>query len=211
MLRGLVFTFWRLLEIITLIPTLGMLAWFVHGFVASNQLTPDYILVLFIASVLATAWAIATLFAYHRASHSPFFVSIIDLGFVGTFIAGVYLLRGVTHVSCHSWTSGPLYFSLGPFGYYGRQSGNSWSFHINKSCAMLKACFAFGIMNCIFFFVTALIALLFHDNNRAREEVVVKRERVSRHGHRRSHSRSNYGAYPDRRSSHRSTRRQYYV
>ena len=62
------------------IPTMGMLAYFVHGYASSNMLTPDYILILFIVSVLALAWAIFTLFSYHRSSANASFVAIIDLG-----------------------------------------------------------------------------------------------------------------------------------
>jgi len=92
MLFGMFFAFWRFMEIITLIPTLGMLAYFVHIYDSHNALTPDYILVLFIVSVLAAAWAIATLFTYHRARSNALFVSFIDLCFVGALIAGVYEL-----------------------------------------------------------------------------------------------------------------------
>lgn len=62
------------------IPTMGMLAYFVHGYASANILTPDYILILFIVSVLALAWAIFTLFSYHRSSANASFVSVIDLG-----------------------------------------------------------------------------------------------------------------------------------
>lgn len=62
MIAGIFFTFWRIMEIITLIPTMGMLvrafsvtgicvgtnmkgkAWFVHQFQKANQLTPNYVL-----------------------------------------------------------------------------------------------------------------------------------------------------------------------
>jgi hypothetical protein len=106
-----------------------MLAYFVHAYVTSNTLTPDFILVLFITSVLAAAWALATVISYARARHSAMFVALVDLGFVGAFIAGVYELRGIANQ-------------------------NKWALNFNKNCAMLKASFAFGIMNCIFFFFT---------------------------------------------------------
>lgn len=57
-----------------------MLAYFVNGYVNDNVLTPNYILVLFIVSVLALAWAIFTLFLYHRSSANAKFVALIDLG-----------------------------------------------------------------------------------------------------------------------------------
>lgn len=109
---------------------------------------------MFIASVLAAAWAIATLVTYLRARHSALFVALVDLAFVGAFIAAVYELRGIAKANCANFSTGGFYFDLGPFGYYGRTSDSTWAANINKNCAMLKACFALGIMNCIFFFVT---------------------------------------------------------
>src|SRR6478609_9157017 len=74
---------------------MGMLAWFVNGFVKQNALTPDSILILFIVSVLALAWAIFTLFSYHRSSTNAHFVAFVDALFFGAFIAAVYYLRYV--------------------------------------------------------------------------------------------------------------------
>lgn len=154
MISGFLFICFRIFQILTLIPTLGMLAWFVHGYVSQNTLTPDFILILFIASVLGAAWAIATLVAYARARHSALFVAVVDLGFVGLFIAAVYELRGISNANCVSFERDSFYSTLGVVGYFGIQLNSEWSLHANKTCAMLKACFAFGIMNCIFFFVT---------------------------------------------------------
>jgi hypothetical protein len=53
---GFLFISWRIFQIVLLVPVVGMLSWFVHGYVQSNQLTPNFILVLFIVSVLALAW-----------------------------------------------------------------------------------------------------------------------------------------------------------
>lgn len=117
-------------------------------------MTPTYILVLFITSVLAAVWAVATVITYLRARHSALFVALVDLAFVGALIAGVYELRGIANANCSNFSSGSFYISLGPFGYYGVEDGSHWALDINKSCAMLKACFALGIMNIIFFFIT---------------------------------------------------------
>ena len=38
-----------------------------------------------------------------------------------------------------TFTTGSVYVNLGPFGYYGRNSGSSWAFHLSKNCTMLKA------------------------------------------------------------------------
>jgi hypothetical protein len=156
MIPGMLFAFWRICEIVTLIPIIGMLSWFVDGFQKANQLTPTFILVLFIVSVLAGAWAVGTLIMYHRARTSGAFIAFIDLCFVGALIGGVYELRGITNANCAHFntTSNSIYLSLGPFGAVGGQLNNPLSLSVNKTCAMLKASFALAIMNIIFFFIT---------------------------------------------------------
>lgn len=153
-LSGFLFLGFRIFELLVLIPILGMLAFFVHGYVVSNALTPTYILVLFIASVLGAAWVLGTIITYLRARHSAVFVALVDLAFVGTFIAGVYLLRGIAKADCVNFTTGGFYVGLGVFGYYGLQSNNHWALNANKTCVMLKACFALGIIAIILFFIT---------------------------------------------------------
>ncbi|KAI3394609.1 hypothetical protein diail_2532 [Diaporthe ilicicola] len=217
------FVFWRFLEIITLvsshcipgfganmspapkaqaprhfsIPTMGMLAYFVNGYVNANQLTPNYILILFIVSVLALAWAIFTLFSYHRSSSNALFVAIIDLGFVGAFIAAVYYLRFIASANCTSIRGTSYDVSFGIFGSF---NGNGVDVDTDKTCAMLKACFAFGIMNCIFFFFTAVLAW-FHGDRATKDTRYHRETHYSRHGHRTAsrHS-SRHGSR--RRSSH---------
>ncbi|KAF2030349.1 hypothetical protein EK21DRAFT_65778 [Setomelanomma holmii] len=201
-LSGIQFWFWRIFQIVTLIPIVGMLAWFVDWYNSRNLLTPRSILVLFIVSVLAAAWAIGTLFLYARARHSANFVAFVDLLFVGAFIGAVYELRGIADADCSSWRSNGSYSTdLGLF----TVTGNTYGLNIDRQCAMLKASWAFGIMNIIFFFITTLLALLVHRHHRndGRDRVVVKREvHRSRHGHR---SRS------PRYSSHHSHSRRSYV
>jgi len=201
MLFGIFFAFWRFMEIITLIPTLGMLAYFVHIYASHNALTPNYILILFIVSVLAAAWAIATLFTYHRTKSNALFVSFIDLCFVGALIASVYELRFISHDKCSNVSSGATYAIN-----FGAVGASVTGFHVNvdKTCAMLKASFAFGIMNCIFFFITSLMALFVGRHHRE-ETVVVKETHHSRHGHRRS------GSHRSHRSSHSGRRSHAYV
>ncbi|KAL8709090.1 MAG: hypothetical protein Q9220_006111 [cf. Caloplaca sp. 1 TL-2023] len=128
-------------------------AYFVHIFQSRNLLTPNYVLVLFIVSVLAAAWAIATVFRRKSTRDSAIFVSFIDLCFVGAFIAGVYELRSIAHANCSNF-SADSNFSL-TINNNGVSGDSPFHFNIDKHCAMLKASFAFGIMNCIFFAVTA--------------------------------------------------------
>jgi len=201
MIFGIFFAFWRFMEIITLIPTLGMLAFFVHLYASHNALTPDYILILFIVSVLACVWAICTLFTYHRAKSNALFVAFIDLCFVGAFIGSVYVLRFIGHADCTHVGAGATYgIYLGGAG----ASVTGISVKTDKVCAMLKASWVFGIMNCIFFAITSLLAL-FVGRGQREERVVVKETHYSRHGHRRS------GSHRSHRSSHSGRRSHAYV
>jgi hypothetical protein len=153
--------------------------------------------------VLACAWAIATLLRLSSTRRSARFVSFIDLAFVGAFIAGVYELRGIGPANCSNFSTGDVYVNLGIFGYYGRQSSNGgqWSANVNKNCAMLKASWAFGIMNIIFFFITSVLAFLLRRHEKETSERVVRR---SHHGSRRGHSSSSH-------RRHSSSSRRYYV
>jgi hypothetical protein len=182
-----------------------MLAYFVHIYASANALTPNYILVLFIVSVLAAVWAIATLFTYHRSKSNALFVSFIDLCFVGALIAGVYELRDIAKFNCSSVdkTGNPFFaVSIGDTGF----SLSGLDVTVDRTCAMLKACWAFGIMNCIFFFITSFLALIEgRGSNRDKKDVYVREStHYSRHGHRRS------GSHRSHRSSH-SGRRHAYV
>ncbi|MCJ1431807.1 hypothetical protein MMC27_001162 [Xylographa pallens] len=106
MIAGWIFGFFRLLEIVTLIPTLGMLAYFVNGYVNQNELTPNYILVLFIVSVLAAVWALVTLFRRRSTRESAAFVAFVDICFVGAFIGAVYTLRSIASANCVNASGG---------------------------------------------------------------------------------------------------------
>lgn len=133
------------------------------------------------------------------------FVALVDLFFVGGFIAADYELRGIGNANCANFEAGSIYVDLGVFGYYGHNGGSTWGANINKNCAMLKASWAFGIINTILFFFSSLLALLLHRHER-RETIVretrVRRSHSGRHGSRRSHSGSR---------RHSSSRRHYYV
>jgi len=186
---------------------MGMLAYFVHGYVESNLLTPNYILILFIVSVLGLAWAIFTLFSYHRSSANAQFVAFVDLGFVGAFIAGVYYLSFVRNIDCVNITRGSS--ADISFGIFGGAQINTLNVSVNKTCSMLKACFAFGIMNCFFFFSTAILAWIHGGKAEAKEKKHHSRERS--HSHRRSHSGSHSGSHRSRRSSHSHSHSRAYV
>jgi len=208
MLPGLTFWFWRSFEILTLIPTLGMLSWFVHGYTQYNQLTPSFVLVLFIVSVIACFWAVATLLFYRGLTRwNAHFCAFVDLCLVGALIAGVYYLRDIKNWNCSSpgeaYPHG-IYEGLGIFGYPGVVSHNVYAKDLKKNCGMLKASWAFGIMNIIFFFITFLVLLWvareYPQGVGGRGTTTVRRS-----SRRYSNSRRSPG-----RSSYHSTRRTYY-
>jgi hypothetical protein len=174
-----------------------MLSYFLHLYIENNALTPDSILVLFIVSVLAVVWAIGTLFTYHRSKENSRFVAFVDLLFVGAFIGGVYALRGIGADNCTNITTGNSYTAS--FGLLGSVTYGGLGLQIEKTCAMLKASWAFGIMNCIFFFITSLIAFMVGGG---KKETYVRESHVSRHEHR-------TGSHRSHRSSHSGRRRAY--
>ncbi|KAK7417819.1 hypothetical protein QQX98_004293 [Neonectria punicea] len=204
MLFALFFVCNRILQILTLIPTMGMLAWFVHGFVEQNALTPDSILVLFIVSVLALAWAIFTLFSYHRSSANALFVAVVDLGFVGALIAAVWYLRGIRNADCTNVSRDGVWVSrLGDV----TVTGPDYDWTTDKPCAMLKACWAFAIINIILFFFTSVIAFSHGDSLSAGydRKYTTRSHHSSRHSHRghsHSRSRSRSGSRYSNRSPH---------
>ncbi|KAJ6187507.1 hypothetical protein N7519_002415 [Penicillium mononematosum] len=186
MIGSVFFIFNRLVEIVFLIPIIGMLAYFVNGYLKVNQLTPSYILVLFIVSVVAIFWALDTLIRFSTTKRSANFVAFVDLLFFGAFVGSVYQLRFIANADCASWHGGSVWISLGPFGSYGQRTDNPLSLDVNKTCAMLKASFAIGIMETVFFFWTALLALFLHHSHKptvVKETTVRRRSHSSRRGH----------------------------
>lgn len=207
MIGTLFFIFNRLVEITFLIPIIGILvstpltlpptqfltrtkpqAYFVHGYLRANQLTPPFILVLFIVSVIAIFWALDTLLRLSTTKRSAHFVAFMDLLFLGAFIGAVYQLRFIANADCSNWDGGSVWVSLGPFGEFGLQTNNPLALHVNKTCAMLKTSFALGIMETIFFAWTACLAMFLHKKEREREVVVKETVRRRSHSSRRGHS-----------------------
>lgn len=135
-ISGFLFLSWRIWEIVMTVPVVGMLGSLVHTFVQKNELTPTYILVMFIVSTLALAWELFTVLAYLRARHDALFIAFTDLCFFGAFIAGVVLLK---FTAGHSCSAGIVV--------------NRYSY-TQSSCNLLEASFAIGIILVISFFVT---------------------------------------------------------
>ena len=102
------------------------------------------------------AWAapvLATLLAYNLTKWNAHFCAIVDLFFVGALIAGVYYLRGITGWDCVTFPSSLNAQSGIDLGFVEVSGGLNLP-NFNKTCSMLKASFAFGIMNIFFFFTT---------------------------------------------------------
>lgn len=173
-------------------------AYFIDAYQKTNQITPVYVLVLFIVSVIAIFWCLDTLIRLKTTKRSAIFVVFVDLLFFGAFIASAYELRFIATADCKNWGGGSdaVYKSLGPFGLHGEQTGNPLANKLNKSCAMLKASFAMGIMETIFFMWTAILAFFLHLGHRGEGEGDATGPGIGvayrgRHGHghrRRSHS-----------------------
>ncbi|KAK3896962.1 hypothetical protein C8A05DRAFT_39486 [Staphylotrichum tortipilum] len=200
MLFAIMFAFWRFSEILSLIPIMGMLAYFVNLHLEANVMTPTYILLLFIVSTLALAWAVFTLFSYHRSKANAQFVALIDLAFVGALIASVYYLRFIARANCASIVYGSSVDVS--FGILGSVTVKGVEIAVSKTCGMLKGCFALGIMNCVFFFVTGVLAWIHGDHaaKHERKEAEERRRRSrsrrgSSHGGRRSGSRRRSGSH----------------
>ena len=149
-----------------------------HLFLGSASCADHGISTLFIVSVLGAAWALVTVVRRKSTRESAIFVSFIDLCFVGAFIAGVYELRHIANADCTNFSAN------GSFSVTIDNNGISGSspFHLNtnKNCAMLKASFAFGIMNILFFFFTSFLLLFMHRN---RDREVVVKETYRRRSH----------------------------
>jgi hypothetical protein len=190
----------RIFQIITLIPIMGMLAWFVDIYNDRNELTPEPILILFIVSVLAVAWTVFTLFSYHRSSRNARFVTLIDLGFFGALIAAIYELRGIADRDCTSIEEDR--FSVGGGGF--TLTGPGFEISSDKPCAMLKASWALAIINCILFFITAIVAFLHGDSDHGDRKYSSRSSHHHyRHGHRSSRSRSRSGSHHSSHSHRR--------
>ncbi|PUU75095.1 hypothetical protein B9Z19DRAFT_996238 [Tuber borchii] len=146
---GTFFTILRILEILTLIPIWGILAFFVHEHPGIGNTAFSDILCLFIVAIFATVWAVATISLFYRRN-LPMWAAVIDLCFFGVLIAGVVLLAPfVPDADCVgiNWGFG---YSNGGYGY----TDGYWS----KECSMYKAAYALGILNIIMFFFTAVLA-----------------------------------------------------
>jgi len=153
----------RALQLLTLAPVWGILAWFVHQYDHNNQPIPAEILVLFIAALVGTAWALVSFFQFHHSVGLSVLVFVMDMIVLGGLIAGVVLLRDVRHQKC-TGLSTPLEIS------WGNQSlswndGNGWDISFKKRCILLKAVWALGIINCAYFFISALLALFIYRRN----------------------------------------------
>lgn len=174
------------------IPIFSILASLIHVYIRNNALTPTYILVLFIVSVLGAGWTIYTLFSYHRSHTNARFVAFVDLCFIGSLIGGIYQLRFIGRESCSSASADAFWAISFP------TADGVDAVDPSKTCNLLKGSFALGIMNCLLFVITAFFAYLI-SRGKKKEKVVVEESHHSRHGHRRSASHRSHHSH---RSGH---------
>lgn len=82
----------------------------------------------------------------------------------------MYYLRYIANANCSTFSDdGSTSVTVGSNGV---SANNGFTSDTNKECAMLKASFAFGIMNCILFAITAFFLIFM--KRQEKEEVVVK-------------------------------------
>jgi hypothetical protein len=134
-----------------------MLAWFVNAYNSFNALTPTSILVLFVVSVVALAWCLLTVFFYPCHPTTTRLIALVDVLLLGAFIAAVYYLSDIRNADCTSVSRSSSAWSGSALGF--TVSGPGFDVSTDKGCAMLKASWAFGIMCCLVFPVSALAAL----------------------------------------------------
>jgi hypothetical protein len=176
MISSVIFTLCRLLQILLLLPMVGMLGYFMHPYVQANETAPTWLMLMFIVSVIAAAWCLLTLFQFHSSYIHSLFVLLVDVAFFACFIAGVVLMDFVKNWNCVSG-SVPVGVQLGDHNYSG---GNSWSFSVKKNCTMLKVSWVFGIINIILFFITAVFAWQLHHRAHDRTAAPVHKDRTVR-------------------------------
>jgi hypothetical protein len=179
MVFGILFSVARVFELLTMIPVLGIMGWYIHGFAVVNILTPDYILVLFIVSVVAVVWALLTLIAIGSTRRSGIMIGLIDIGVLGGLIAGIYILRGIGTSNCASASWGAIDIDLGPFGVWGESWGSPYAQDIDQNCGLLKAAWALAIINCFLWPFSGLFAILNWERDVVHHEREVVRDRRS--------------------------------
>lgn len=142
---GFIFTFLRLLQLLSLIPIWSLLAVFVSR--SQPDTPPQTILFLFIVAILATVWAAGTLLMYRRMLWTPLTVAVMDFVFFALLVAGVVLLAPVVRwAQCMGWE--------------GTVVGGVWRVGVqyDKSCLMLKSAWGLGILDVVLFFGSTLAA-----------------------------------------------------
>jgi len=156
MLSSVIFTLVRILQILLLLPMVGMLGYFMHPYVQANQTASTWLLLMFIISVIGCAWCLLTLFQFHRSYIHSLVVLVVDIVFFACFIAGVVLMDFVKNWNCVS------------------------GLHVKKTCTMHKVTWVFGIINIILFFVTAVFAWQLHHRSSDRAAAPVKDRHAGR-------------------------------
>jgi tryptophan-rich sensory protein len=162
-LSKLLFPVIRALQVMTLIPIWGMLAYFVHKFRKQHTDAPVEILILFITALIATGWAIVSFFQFHRSRTISLIVFVMDMLIYGTFVAGVVLLRYVKDSDCAAF-SAPVGGKWGDHD-WSWDNGSGWDVSFKKSCMLLKASWILAIVDTVLFFISSIVALMIYHRN----------------------------------------------
>jgi hypothetical protein len=150
---GALFTFFRLVQILSLIPAFSLLTHFINLY--DHELTPTEILTLFIVTILAAAWALISLVVYRSMHWTPPYVWLVDVLFIGALMAGVILIDPyVSRGDCIDWTSGEG--DEEEFEYYSKITHGS--IVLDRQCMMMKAAWGMSIANTVIFAVSAVLA-----------------------------------------------------
>jgi len=151
-INSILFSLLRISQLLTLPPLLGLSAHLTRNLLNANIIPPTYLLLAFIASVLATVWTLGNLLCWRHTRTSSFFVALVDIGLCAAFIAATSELRTIATADC----SNPN--TIAEFSAYGDGAG---------ACQILKGCFGLAIVETILSGFSAVLAGL----HRTREDV----------------------------------------
>ena len=95
---------------------------------------------------------------------------MVDTLVLGGLIAGVVLLRDVNDYDCAE-LSVPVAVRWGDHSWSWDDGRQGWHARVRKECMMVKSAWALAIVNCVLWFMSALLALAIYRRN---ERVAVK-------------------------------------
>jgi hypothetical protein len=168
----LLFTGLRLLQLLALLPIIGILAHFI-----ALKSPAEHIITLFIISTLAAAWALVgiVLLIFRR---TPLYMAVLDVCIFAALVAGVVLLDPFVRGDiCRDWADGEIdgkKFRKGSDD-DDDEISEAWGagyMVVERRCAVLRAVWALAVAAGILFVGTAALAAQ-HVWNHSRTVTVV--------------------------------------